>query len=45
MQKHTDRIGHGNTQLINAVSMADIRAGRTHSAQSVMDELKRDYGV
>ena len=25
--------------------MADIRAGRTHSAQSVMDELKRDYGV
>ena len=25
--------------------MADIRAGHTHSAQSVMDELKRDYGV
>lgn len=25
--------------------MADIREGRVHSAQSVMDELKRDYGV
>ena len=25
--------------------MADIRAGHTLSAQSVMDELKRDYGV
>ena len=25
--------------------MADIREGRTCSAQSVLDELKRDYGV
>ena len=25
--------------------MADIREGRTYSAQSIMDELKRDYGV
>lgn len=25
--------------------MADIRAARTYSAQSIMDELKRDYGV
>lgn len=25
--------------------MADIREGRTYSAQNVMDELKRDYGV
>jgi DNA-damage-inducible protein J len=25
--------------------MADIRNSRTYSAQSVMDELKRDYGV
>ena len=25
--------------------MADIRAARTYSAQSIMDELKRDYDV
>lgn len=25
--------------------MADVREGRVYSAQSVMDELKRDYGV
>ena len=25
--------------------MADIREGRIYSAQSVLDELKRDYGV
>ncbi len=25
--------------------MADIRECRTYSAQSVMDELKRDYGI
>ena len=25
--------------------MADIREGRTYSAQSVLDELERDYGI
>lgn len=25
--------------------MADIRDGRTYSAQSVLDELERDYGI
>ena len=25
--------------------MEDIRAGRTHSAQEVLDELRRDYGL
>ena len=43
-------LAYGNltkAQLDTALEegMEDIRAGRTHSTQEVLDELRRDYGL